>query len=112
MTEIRGALYRASLSLLVILAMGTAVAEQRSVFPPKLEKYFNSVGALSRGEREQLLAGQPITKLLDADASKARHRACPASLEESEHPPGWGILTRALSMLRVPWLLKMRSTRS
>jgi hypothetical protein len=68
--RIRGAQYRAALSLLAILGMGAAGAGQQSVFPPKLEKYFNSAGALSRDERQQLVAGQPITKLLDAEASK------------------------------------------
>jgi hypothetical protein len=69
-TKIRGAQYRVPLSLLAILAIGTAGAGQQGAFPPKLEKYFNSAGALSRDERQQLIAGQPITKLLEAEASK------------------------------------------
>jgi hypothetical protein len=68
--RIRGAQYRAVLSLLDAVVMGTAADGQRNAFPPKLENYFNSAGALSRGERQELLAGRPITKLLDSDASK------------------------------------------
>jgi hypothetical protein len=66
----RRAQFGALLGLLATLAMGTAGAAPHGAFPSKLEQYFDSAGALSRGERQQLLAGQPITKLLDADASK------------------------------------------
>lgn len=57
------------LALLAIVMMSAAGAGQEGTFPPRLEKYFAAV-KLSRGERQRLLAGQPITKLLDADASK------------------------------------------
>lgn len=52
------------------LVMGQTGSGPRRALPAKLESYLNSAGALSAEERQQLLAGQPITKLLDADASK------------------------------------------
>ena len=59
---------RAVLILLAMLVVGSRAAGQRTALPAKLESYFNSAGAISAEQRRQLLAGQPITKLLDADA--------------------------------------------
>jgi hypothetical protein len=56
--------------LLAVLALDATAAGQQTELPARLESYFKSAGALSRSQRQQLLAGQPITKLLDADASK------------------------------------------
>jgi hypothetical protein len=56
--------------LLATLLLGTTGFGRRPAFPPKLENYLNSAGTLSAEERKLLVAGQPVTKLLDADASK------------------------------------------
>lgn len=58
------------LTLVGVLMTGSAGSGQGAAFPDKLEKYFASAGALSADERQQFMAGQPITKLLDADESK------------------------------------------
>ena len=63
----RLALYRALLILLALVAMGITGSGQRTTLPAKLEHYLNTAGALSRDERQLLLAGQPVTKLLDSD---------------------------------------------
>lgn len=62
--------YRVLPFLLASLVLGTTASGQRTGFPVKLENYLKSAGALSRDQRNQLLAGQPVTKLLDGDASK------------------------------------------
>jgi len=58
--------------LLLLIGFGTAArtSGQGPAFPARLASYFNSAGVLSAGERQQLLAGQPVTKLLASDASK------------------------------------------
>ncbi len=60
----------ALLTFLALLLAGSASHGQGAAFPDRLEKYFASAGALSASERQQLMAGQPITKMLDADQSK------------------------------------------
>ena len=66
----RVAPHRAVLILLAMLVLGTTGSGRRTALPARLESYFTSAGVLSADERKQLLAGQPITELLDADASK------------------------------------------
>ena len=56
--------------LLAMLAAAGTGAGQRGSFPGRLESYFSTAGRLSAGERRLLAAGQPVTKLLDADESK------------------------------------------
>jgi hypothetical protein len=62
--------YRARLILLGTLATGLTASGQPTTLPVKLENFIKSAGGLSRQERTLLLAGQPVTKLLDADAGK------------------------------------------
>ena len=58
------------LFLLAAVIVATPAAEQRTALPAKLESFLNSAGALSRGERSRLVAGQAVTTLLDGDDSK------------------------------------------
>ena len=59
-------------------ALGLAIASmtqgaERSVapgFPPRLEEYLAKSVAITAGERKTLLAGAPVTKLLDGDEGK------------------------------------------
>jgi hypothetical protein len=68
---IRVARYRAPLTVLATLVIVITVAGQRAVFPLKLESYLDTAAArLSADERQLFVAGQPVTKLLDADESK------------------------------------------
>lgn len=64
------ACHRSVLALLAVVVAGSPAFGQSTTLPDRLEKYFTSAGALSASERRELLAGQPITKFLDADASK------------------------------------------
>jgi hypothetical protein len=68
--RIGGAQYRVLLILLAMLVMGITGSAQRTALPVKLENYVNSAGKLSAEERQQLVVGQPVTKLLEADESK------------------------------------------
>jgi hypothetical protein len=43
---------------------------RRGRFPGSLEAYLTSTVKLSARERQQLISGAPMTKMLDADASK------------------------------------------
>ena len=56
----------------VLLLGGTALAvtSQGGGFPSRLDRYFKDVVKLTADEQKQLLAGQPVTKLLEADESK------------------------------------------
>ena len=65
-----GGAHRVLLIPLAMLVMGTTGSGQRTALPVKLENYVNSAGRLSAQERQLLVAGQPVTKLLDADESK------------------------------------------
>lgn len=67
---IRVARYRAPLTVLATLVIGITVAGQRAVFLLKLESYLDTAARLSADERQLLVAGQPVTNLLDADESK------------------------------------------
>lgn len=58
------------LLLLIALVMPATVSGQRMALPAKLENYLESAGAFSARDRQQLLGGQPVTTLLDADDSK------------------------------------------
>jgi hypothetical protein len=62
--------YRVLLILLGTLVMGITASGQRTALPAKLENYLNSAGKFSAEERQLLVAGQPVTKLLDSDESK------------------------------------------
>ncbi len=58
-------------ALLVGLTVAaTVVTAQPKVFPSRLDDYLTDSVRLSRGERERLLNGEPVTKFLDGDASK------------------------------------------
>lgn len=61
---------RALLVLVAALAMETAGVGQQPTLPDRLESYFNRTGVLSANERKALVAGRPVTALLDSDASK------------------------------------------
>jgi len=67
-----GLLVRRVLSVLaaiVVIAPISAVPEQ-AVFPGELETYLNSSVRLTAAERQSLLAGAPVTKILDADPAR------------------------------------------
>lgn len=67
----RGALV-ASAVMGCVLAMAPAPAGQRSspALPSRLDQYLRSVVRLSADEHASLVAGQPVTRLLDADEKK------------------------------------------
>jgi hypothetical protein len=57
------------------LVVGLTIAAQatmgpRASFPSRLDSYLTNVVKLTSGERQRLLHGVPLTKLLDGDASK------------------------------------------
>lgn len=52
-----------------VVAAGLVTAQGRT-FPARLESYLTGDLKLSRNERQRLLNGEPLTKLLDADPSK------------------------------------------
>ena len=55
----------------VILCSGGAVpALGQAAFPPRLEAYFTEVVKLSAAERKLLLAGSPLSRILEADPAK------------------------------------------
>lgn len=55
--------------VLVFVAAHIAMAQSGS-FPARLESYLNDAVRLTRGERQRLLNGEPVTRLLDADGGK------------------------------------------
>ena len=61
---------RLALTLLALLLLGTTGSGLQARFPALLDKYLEHTARLSPAEREQLMAGQPVTRLLDADESK------------------------------------------
>jgi hypothetical protein len=55
----------------IVLAMShVATSVQTRSFPARLESYVTRDVKLTGGERQRLFNGEPVTKLLDADASK------------------------------------------
>lgn len=56
--------------LAVALAAGTAAADPATRLPDALERYLSGSVKPSTSERQRLLRGEPITKLLDSDPSK------------------------------------------
>ena len=77
-------------------------------FPSRLDDYFRNSVRLTAGEQKQLAAGQPVTRLLDADASKevavfgavwidaptARYVAAVQDIERFERGGGFKVTTR------------------
>ena len=57
-------------ALLVSVAVTAQAPTARAPFPARLESYLANVIKLTGGERQRLLHGEPLTKLLDGDASK------------------------------------------
>ena len=57
-------------SLAAVLMLVAARPQARTDFPADLESYLTKYVKLDAGMRRQLLAGSPVTKLLDSDASK------------------------------------------
>ncbi len=62
------------LALVTALMVATATAHvaqpARSELPPRLDGYLRSFVKLTANEHDRLIAGQPVTKLLDADETK------------------------------------------
>jgi hypothetical protein len=56
-------------AVLVLVTAHIAPA-QSGAFPARLERYLTTTVRLTGDERQRLLKGEPVTKLLDADASK------------------------------------------
>jgi hypothetical protein len=48
----------------------TLPAQQRQTLPPRLDAYITSHVKLTAAQRTELLAGQPVTRLLDADPAR------------------------------------------
>jgi hypothetical protein len=55
---------------LFFLAAAHIAPAQRGSFPARLQPYLTDAVELTADERQQLVEGQPVTKLLDADESK------------------------------------------
>jgi hypothetical protein len=67
------ALTKAALVLALLLAATTPTdtfQKASTRFPSRLDSYFRDAVRLTAEEQKQLAAGQPVTKLLDADESK------------------------------------------
>src|SRR5690554_2940282 len=58
------------LAVLVVVTSHVATTAQRASFPARLETYLTNAVRLTGDERQRLLNGEPVTKLLDADESK------------------------------------------
>lgn len=56
-------------ALLVLGVAHTIVAQSRS-FPPRFDQYLANAVRLSAGDRQRLVKGEPVTKLLDGEADK------------------------------------------
>lgn len=61
---------RVALTLLALLFIGTTGSGLQAQFPALLETYLEHTARLSPAERAQLMDGQPVTRLLEADESK------------------------------------------
>lgn len=59
-----------ALTLATVVPLVTGATARQAGFPPRLERYLNDVVKLDRAQRAALLAGSPVTKLLDADDRK------------------------------------------
>jgi hypothetical protein len=59
----------AVLAAIVGCALAAAGPQPRA-FPPELDAYFNDSVKLAPAERQSLLAGAPVTKMLDADPAR------------------------------------------
>jgi hypothetical protein len=55
---------------LALLPAAVTGSAQRTALPAKLETYLATAGKISGDQRRLLLSGQPLSKLLDADASR------------------------------------------
>jgi hypothetical protein len=53
-----------------LLVLATHSAAQNAPLPARLDNYLTSAVMLTTSERQRLLRGEPVTKLLDADESK------------------------------------------
>ena len=65
-----GAWHRIVPMACLAVLIGTTASAQQQGLPDKLQKYFDSAGAVSVQQRRNLIAGRPITALLAGDASK------------------------------------------
>jgi hypothetical protein len=65
-----GVLGIASALLLVAASHLTSAQTARFQFPGRLDRYLTDAAKLSAGERQRLIAGAAITKMLEADESK------------------------------------------
>lgn len=62
--------HRAELSLVLLLAAAITGSAQPTALPERVQRYLNNAGRLSAGAQRTLLAGQPVTTLLEGDDSK------------------------------------------
>ena len=58
------------LSVAVLCSGGAVPAAGQAAFPSRLETYFTNVVKLSADERKALLAGSPVSRILEADPAK------------------------------------------
>ena len=63
-------LSRLGWTVLTVIGFTTAASHGQAALPPRLDDYLTKVVKLSAAQRTQLLAGQPVTTLLDADPSR------------------------------------------
>ena len=69
---------------LAVLAFATTIAAQHPpTLPDRLDSYLIKGAKLTSAERTQLLAGQPVTRMLDADPS---HEVAVLAPFGSRHP--------------------------
>ena len=57
-------------TLLILIGLATTSPHGQAQLPARLDQYMTTVVKLSAAQRTQLLAGQPVTKLLDTDPSR------------------------------------------
>jgi hypothetical protein len=60
----------ACLVLAVLMPGRAPVAKAQAAFPPRLDDYFTKILKLTPDERTRLLAGAPVSRLIDADPAK------------------------------------------
>ena len=66
----RRRIFSLAAGMLALLVFRGASVTGAAALPPLLERYVNQYVELDAAAHERLLAGQPVTKLLDADPSK------------------------------------------
>jgi hypothetical protein len=69
-TRSKGPFWPAVVAAIVVLTAGTLAQPAKNTLPQRLDSYLIEYVKLTPAQREQLLSGQPVTRLLDADPSR------------------------------------------